>query len=529
MLKVIIADDEARVCSLIRMLIDWDALNMELVGVAANGLEALDLIKSRDADILITDIRMPGCNGLTLIERAKAIKEQLEIIIISGYAHFEYAQSAIRFGVSDYLLKPINQQVLMDTLEKLAKRCRSRRNLGNEVAQLRRSSEENEQQLQSRLMRDLLAGDLKDTTEELLWKRYRFRMADGCHQITLLKMDYDVQNTSPTSLRIVEEKAAQAFTMELSPVCHTLMIHMADGLGGVLVGYSPEQRDTVRKKIRLVLNQLQAQRTMLGGFEFSAAVGGVMTEAAQLEASCGDVHLLLQERLTQGTGRILEKMALPSDWKQDELLRPYRQAIMELTEVRSTIGLAAAIRALDQEVGGRRNMRGADVYELVRSAGHVFLLQPQIDNGKEKYERFVERIAHIGRISALFEALHECVIREATELLEKQHSAEARPVRLARDYVHRHYGEAITLEKVCEEVGFSVSYFSALFKKETGENFVRYLTRIRMERAKELLAQTNLPVSEICMQVGYSDLKYFTQTFKKETSLSPGQYRKLYG
>ena len=77
--------------------------------------------------------------------------------------------------------------------------------------------------------------------------------------------------------------------------------------------------------------------------------------------------------------------------------------------------------------------------------------------------------------------------------------------------------------------GFSVSYFSALFKKETGEGFAKYLTRVRMERAKELLQETNLPVAEICSQVGYSDLKHFNQTFKKVTSLSPGQYRKLYG
>lgn len=78
-------------------------------------------------------------------------------------------------------------------------------------------------------------------------------------------------------------------------------------------------------------------------------------------------------------------------------------------------------------------------------------------------------------------------------------------------------------------VGFTPSYFSALFKKETGEGFAKYLTRVRMERAKELLQRTNLPVAEICVQVGYSDVKHFTQNFKKETNLNPGQYRKLYG
>ena len=140
MLKVVIADDEARVCSLIQMLIDWDELDMTLCGTAGNGIEALELVKTQHPDILITDIRMPGCHGLELIERAKQVSPHLEIVIISGYAHFEYAQSAIRHGVGDYLLKPINKQELMSTLRKLAQRCRTRASLGSEVEQLRRSS-----------------------------------------------------------------------------------------------------------------------------------------------------------------------------------------------------------------------------------------------------------------------------------------------------------------------------------------------------------------------------------------------------
>ena len=107
--------------------------------------------------------------------------------------------------------------------------------------------------------------------------------------------------------------------------------------------------------------------------------------------------------------------------------------------------------------------------------------------------------------------------------------AATRPIRVARQYVQQHYHEPITLEQVCEATGFSVSYFSALFKKETGEGFVKYLTRVRISHAKELLQQTNLPVAEICARVGYNDIKHFTQMFKKETNLSPAQYRKLYG
>lgn len=167
---------------------------MELAGTASNGLEALELVRTCHPDILITDIRMPGCHGLELIERAKLEQPQLEIVIISGYAHFEYAQSAIRHGVGDYLLKPIDKTELMQTMRKLADRCRSRRKLGSEVEDLRRSSREDKQQLQGRLMQDLLARRLERPTAEKLWDEYRFRVPQGEYvQIALLKMDYDAR------------------------------------------------------------------------------------------------------------------------------------------------------------------------------------------------------------------------------------------------------------------------------------------------------------------------------------------------
>ena len=126
MLKVVIADDERLICRLVQALGDWEVLDMEVAGLAENGLEALALIERERPDILITDIRMPGCDGLELIRRAKELRPELEIVIISGYAHFEYAQTAIRYGVGNYLLKPIKKDELMETLRKMKERCEGR-------------------------------------------------------------------------------------------------------------------------------------------------------------------------------------------------------------------------------------------------------------------------------------------------------------------------------------------------------------------------------------------------------------------
>ena len=107
MIKVVIADDEEKVCQLIMGLIDWESLGMRIVGVAHNGIEALERIKECKPDLIITDIRMPGYDGLELIRQTQEIKADVDFIIISGYRHFDYAQNAIKYGVGDYLLKPI--------------------------------------------------------------------------------------------------------------------------------------------------------------------------------------------------------------------------------------------------------------------------------------------------------------------------------------------------------------------------------------------------------------------------------------
>src|SRR5699024_545596 len=114
MIKVLIADDEHRICKLIMKLINWEEISMDVIGTASNGIEALDLIKEKRPNIVITDIRMPGYDGLEMINRAKRENQDIEFIIVSGYSHFEYAKKAMAYGVKDYLLKPINREELLE-------------------------------------------------------------------------------------------------------------------------------------------------------------------------------------------------------------------------------------------------------------------------------------------------------------------------------------------------------------------------------------------------------------------------------
>jgi len=172
---------------------------------------------------------------------------------------------------------------------------------------------------------------------------------------------------------------------------------------------------------------------------------------------------------------------------------------------------------------------GREIYELALAAGHLFIARCAVGNVEGMKQDFEYRCRQCCRVEELFaqlQELQELLLRETGELRK---SEAGRPVRLAKQYVMQHFHEPITLEDVCEAAGFSVSYFSVLFKKETGEGFAKYLTRVRMDEAKRLLRETNLPVAEVCERVGYSDRKHFTHTFHKTAGLNPAEYRKLYG
>ena len=523
MLKVVIADDEARILSLIRLLPDWDALGMEVAGTAGNGLEALALIERERPDILITDIRMPGCQGLELIERARRAVPDIEIIIISGYAHFEYAQTAIKLGVGDYLLKPIKKDELTSTLAKLAQRCHAKHPSapGAEPEGEGRARAA----LGEKLVREAISDRLFPASAEALRQTYGFGMPDGAYRAFVLKLDYRDLGREP--LEIIHGKARELLTplAALSDV-QLACAHDEDRLTGVVCA-PPDAQANVRRMLRQALNQLEAQKGLLGPVSFSLSLSEADVSPVQIPALVRQADQLIDERLLEGTGRLLEGAAAASGLRDARLLERYGHEIEKALSTLDTNLAVDCTNALAREAMGFPGVRGYELTELVRSAGSLFALRLGLEGGEEA------AFAREAGLSSRADELFDCLIRFEKKHMEaedvRRRSEALRSIRIAKQYVQEHYSQSITLEDVCAATGFSVSYFSALFKKESGEGFSKYLTGVRMEHAKELLQESNLPVSEVCAQVGYSNLKHFTQTFKKYTNLSPAQYRNLYG
>jgi len=206
MLRVLIADDEERICQLILALGEWQRLGLEVVGTAQNGPDALQLLRTLTPDILITDIRMPGFDGLKVLEEARRELPGLEVIVISGYAQFDYAQTAIRFGVGEYLLKPINRNALNHSLEKMVAQLNQRMQRETDIESMLETQQDDRGQLRRRLAADLLAGRMEAQDADSLSRTYHFIAAQAGYQLLLLKIDFDTDHFSEPSQGIVQRR-----------------------------------------------------------------------------------------------------------------------------------------------------------------------------------------------------------------------------------------------------------------------------------------------------------------------------------
>lgn len=186
MIRVLVADE--KVCQLICKLIHWEELEMKLVGTASNGIGSLQMIEAEHPDLVLTDIRMPGYDGMELLKRARIQNPDMEFIIISGYSHFEYAQTAIRYGVSDYILKPVNEEALNATLQKVRQRY-----MEHQVLTEKNLEQKKQQVLDQARVRETLWMDLEyariPRNMEALNEKYWYHFQEGKFRTFLIQAD----------------------------------------------------------------------------------------------------------------------------------------------------------------------------------------------------------------------------------------------------------------------------------------------------------------------------------------------------
>lgn len=507
--KLMLVDDESYIRKGLRKLVETHLPQWTCVGEAGNGEEAIALIERQMPDLILTDIRMPLCDGIRLAEIAHVRKWPARVIILTGYRDFEYAQAALRYGVLDFLLKPCPEEKVLDILERAYEAIREERN--RERTERARREEE-----------AIRARFLKLPAPAVPGGESGFPDACAGKTLVFLRVKHyfsEHKRFSERDLPLVQF-ALMNVVKELMDDYRAggMLIPLGDHLFALLLqpGSAEEEKAFVQQAGR------ELERLL--GVEAEWLPSGVIGPQDALHARLPLPSAPLREGETEGDeaerdGERIDSLRLKSREMERQLLHRIEAGQTEAwTEI-----VAAWVRELDAA-----DVRQARMETLAIAASLHFVAK-RVLGGQPQAETLWQQTRELGALGSAAE-----VKRWAEELAErfvgliKEHfeRTSRNAVAQAKAYIERRCGEPISLGEVAASVFLNANYFSWLFRKETGYSFVHYVTKIRMERAVALLMNTDMKVAEIAAEIGYDDPNYFTTVFRKTYQESPLQYRK---
>ncbi|MFD2334238.1 response regulator [Cohnella sp. GCM10020058] len=515
MYNIVLVDDEPSIREGLAELLDWESLGYRIAGSAASGKEALSLNARIRPDLMIVDIRMPGMDGIALVSELKKERADVHVLVLSGYADFNYARQAIALGVDNYLLKPVDEDELADNLRAI------KQALDEREARRKADKRTEEARLSERLetmLSEAPASVGAWGTELSSWGK-----GGGGFRVVLIEIVADGEETAH-SRRQIGERLKAAYEKTGSGI-----VFQAGAALGLLLPDS-RLRDSDRRRLAAFLRDWGA----LAGCRVFASAGEGVPDAAGIPSSLATARLRAQQRFFYDGAEFIDdetKRLIPSG--PTGLLEPdLLPKLAERLYLAICSGSEARVAPLVEELGER--MLSAGEGEDSIKARFVQLLTRLL-------EKLSARQPGAGSASALLEskllAIHRAcgfqtmlaqisaLLAEAIRLTDD--GGGERQIRKMTQLIDTHYKDNLKLEKLAEAFNYNSAYLGKLFKSVTGNSFNTYLDKARIAKAKQLL-QAGLKVYEAAEQVGYPNPDYFHGKFRKYEGLPPGAYRSLF-
>ena len=538
MLKTFLAEDEIVVRENIKKMVPWEQYGFELVGEASDGEMALPLIKKLKPDLLITDIKMPFMDGLTLCKVVKKELPDIKIVILSGYDDFNYAKEAIGIGVEDYLLKPITKNAFLERLCEIRSRYEHEKSQREYYEQFHREMQEYEQNSSRDFFEGLISGTMD--MGEMYERADKLGLDIVAEAYNILIFTLESENAAAGQSETYSEWEARALEkIESLFADHSYAMLFRNNVFsyGVLV---KEQKDNPGKNTRDCVESIQdILSDAPAGQPWFIAAGEPVERLSNMKHSYNtaaqtyarrylyDGHILYyrdlkEEELAKDDGRYLKKVDinamdpaiiqkfLGSGLKEEtgNFVRDYFHAIGK-EPMTSMVFRSYVILNVRFSVLSFLNRMGYCASALEESD-----TEDALEQGGASMEAAM--------------AYAEKILQKAIEIRDENSGNKNRDIlEHSIEYIKTHYmDENMSLNAVAQVANISANHFSALFSQNIGQTFIEYLTGIRMEHAKELLRCTGKRASEIALEVGYKDSHYFSYLFKKTQGMTPSDYRK---
>lgn len=535
MYKVLIVDDEKYVISLIEKLIDWEKLGMKVVGSAGDGMKGVELVEELKPDILIADVKMPGFDGISLVKRVREIDRDIKFIIISGHKKFEYAKSVMKYNVEDYILKPIDKEELEGILQKISKELDEKSEQRKNEGKINKWMDSNRLLMNDQFMEELYNKSLfskKQSIEEIN-QRYFTKLGNYVYRCAIIQLNglngtmeaSFVEDFLSTLKKYIDQKNGENERPVMSRIGYHQIL--------LLLESAQEKMSSVNTVLEHILGEALRMGSKYSGLKVAFSVGKPVrldTNVMGLEETLDSARTALNKRFTDGYGRILlaenNRAAENSDIDAD-MLKNLGKAVRSTSESEITQQINAIYDAVRSEGYKNSNIYmtaackvNEELYQYLRLFSSAEGMQQKLE------EQLGKRMIEATGITELKKLLVQHICENMEQLIGDSKSNLSPAIRTAKIFIANNYKQDIGLGDVARVVNLSSVYFSGLFKKEMGENFVDYLNRVRIDAAKVLLKDVRNNIGEIVEQCGFSDTRYFAKIFKRSVGITPSDYRK---
>ncbi|MDK2934831.1 MAG: two-component system, response regulator YesN [Clostridiales bacterium] len=551
MYKLILVDDEEEVRKGIVKKIDWGQYGFEIIGEAENGIEALEIAEKVVPDVVVTDIKMPFMDGLTLSKKLREKFPTTKIIILTGFDEFEYAQKAINLDIVEYILKPISSKEMIDML------VRVKAKIDEEIAQKKNIETLKEHYKKSLpLLKEKFLGSLitsRINKDEILEKshNYGLNLHGKGFVVTALSADLDTATTinsddrdgkhfkETTTFGISEGKEITKFAVlniseEIVNKYGSGIVFLHNDYIVIIFTSENDNRDALMGKALFILEEIRQCMEKYHHFTVTIGVGTFCKDIVNISYSYENAITALDYRLILGNNRVIcIEDVEPQCSKRVVFDELKERSLMSCIKVGTTEEIIETVEALFKEIMDEKtSFQDYQIYllEILTTILKIAKdLNVDMDNlFGVNYNLFVEMYKFKDLKEVKGWLIGMCTKIKSFISKERKDTCKLL-VKRATEYLNHHYHENdITIDKICKLLYISPTYFSTIFKKETKLTFVNYLTHVRMEAAKELLRSTDLKTFEIAQKVGYSEPNYFSYCFKKIFGISPSEYRKAF-
>ena len=520
MFNILVTDDEQIVIDSLSFIINKNFADEMKVFTALSGTEAIEIVMKENIDIIFMDINMPGLSGLETVSVITKLKPNIVFVILSAFDRFQYAQEAINLGAYKYITKPVNRNVVIETIRGAMQLVQEKQGKLSADMELHKKLD----LVSPMIENDFIYACIYNNEKSIDLSSYLdyFNLTDNpwvfcCFEFPNINSD----NQYSTYLKIHELLNTEHRCLVSSFIMNRIVVYFP------IFSENPEYSE-IQEQIKKFYTSLSYNITA----GIRAGVSSVFSDKSKLQASYSEALSALNK--ASNDGGIIFTDGITYSSEQNTLSRKvstneFKKQIINKLSSGDSNGVKSFLELFTSELIAQKlaidKIKNA-FFELIVTANNATHEQ----NKTFTSETFDNAFATMSTINdtKLIKEFAQKFLMECTQAVSSVKKAEENPIiKKVCAYVDENLSSDISLETAADFVGVSSFYLSKLFKEEKGETFINFISDKRLEKSRQLLSETSLSIKEITAEVGYNDQNYFSRIFKTKYGLSPKEYRKV--